>query len=166
MRSLATVEDVVDRYGGRHDRIIHVRQTRVTGLAISVLIGLSLLLLPWLKVVPMAVLFGLFLYMGLVSLKGNQFFERLSLWPMDPALYPTTHYIRRVPNRVIHKFTFLQFASLVVLWIVKASVVGILFPLFILLLVPLRWLAGRYFSPDDLEALDAPEHDEEVNQWG
>ena len=26
--------------------------------------------------------------MGVVSMAGNQFFERLSLWLMDPALYP------------------------------------------------------------------------------
>ncbi len=124
------------------------------------------MLLPWLKVVPMAVLYGLFLFMGLVSMKGNQFFERLSLLPMDRSLYPSTHYIRRVPNRTIHKYTLLQLVCLVILWIVKASVIGILFPLFIALLVPVRWLAGRYFSPQDLAALDADETpEEETRQW-
>jgi len=39
-----------------------------------------LLLLPWLKSIPMAVLYGLFLYMGVVSISGNQFFERLKLF--------------------------------------------------------------------------------------
>ena len=70
------------------------------------LIGLSLLLLPWLKVIPMAVLYGLFLFMGVVSMSGNQLFERLSLWLKDSDLYPVTHYIRRVPHWTIHKFTF------------------------------------------------------------
>ena len=53
----------------------------MTGLAIHLLIGLSILLLPLLKMVPMAVLYGLFLFMGVVSMAGNQFFERLDLCP-------------------------------------------------------------------------------------
>ncbi len=74
LRSLATVEEVVAKNGDTHERIIHVRETRVTGLAIHLLIGLSILLLPLLKMVPMAVLYGLFLFMGVVSMAGNQFF--------------------------------------------------------------------------------------------
>ena len=109
----------------------------------------------------MAVLYGLFLFMGVVSMKGNQLFERLSLWAMDSQLYPTTHYIRKVPNRVIHRFTALQLASLVTLWIVKVSLIAILFPLFIALLIPLRFLANRWFEPAHLEALDADELPEE-----
>ncbi|MCA9267405.1 MAG: hypothetical protein KDA41_02995, partial [Planctomycetales bacterium] len=104
VRSLATVEEVVTPGGGVHERIVHVRETRLTGLGIHLLVAASLLLLPLLKHVPLAVLYGLFLYMGVVSMKGNQFFERLNLWPMDPSLYPSTHYIRRAPMRVIHAF--------------------------------------------------------------
>ena len=108
VRSLATVEEVVSAKGHTRDRIIHVRENRLTGLTIHVLIGLSLLLLSWLKVIPMAVLYGLFLFMGVVSMSGNQLFERLSLWLKDSDLYPVTHYIRRVPHWTIHKFTLLQ----------------------------------------------------------
>lgn len=115
----------------------------MTGLTIHLLIGFSLLLLPLLKEIPMAVLYGLFLFMGVVSMSGNQLFERIGLWLKDPALYPGTHYIRRVPNWTIHSFTALQVACLGVLWIVKSSAIGILFPVFIALLVPVRLLAGR-----------------------
>ena len=161
VRSLATYEEVMTPDGERHDRIIHVRSNRLTGVAIHVLIGASLLLLTWLKVIPMATLYGLFLYMGIVAMKGNQFFERLSLWPMDRALYPATHYIRKVRIATIHKYTLLQAVCLAVLWIVKTSVLGILFPLFIALLVPVRMMAGRFFSPEDLAALDSDELPEE-----
>lgn len=157
VRSLATVEEVVSSNGETRDRVIHVRENRLTGLSIHLLIGLSLLLLPLLKTIPMAVLYGLFLFMGVVSMTGNQLFERLSLWLKDPALYPVTHYIRRVPRRTIHAFTFLQLACLGVLWLVKSSVLGILFPVFIALLVPIRLFAGRYFSTEHLLALDADE---------
>ena len=155
------MEESLKNDGERHDRILHVRENRITGLVIHLMIGLSLCLLSLLKQVPMAVLYGLFLFMGVVSMKGNQLFERLSLWAMDSQLYPTTHYIRKVPNRVIHRFTALQLASLVTLWIVKVSLIAILFPLFIALLIPLRFLANRWFEPAHLEALDADELPEE-----
>ncbi|MCA9030304.1 MAG: PTS sugar transporter subunit IIA, partial [Planctomycetaceae bacterium] len=80
VRSLATVEEKSMVGGETREEVIHVNETRVTGMAISLLIGLSLFLLPLLKMVPIAVLYGLFLYMGVVSLGGNQFFERLILW--------------------------------------------------------------------------------------
>jgi hypothetical protein len=169
VRSLASVEEVVSSNGETHERVIHVRENRATPLAIHALIGLSLLLLPLLKLIPMAVLYGIFLYMGVVSMKGNQFFERLNLWAMDPSLYPSTHYIRRVPLRVIHAFTAVQLACLVVLWMVKTGppAVAILFPLFIALLVPVRLVANRLFAPEHLAALDAEEEPEqEETDWG
>jgi hypothetical protein len=130
------------------------------------MLGLSLCLLAVLKMVPMAVLYGLFLFMGVVSMKGNQLFERLSLWAMDSDLYPPAHYIRRVPNLQIHIFTAIQLACLVILWMTKASAIGILFPLFIALLVPIRFLLNRFFDQRYLLALDASEiPEDEETQW-
>jgi hypothetical protein len=161
VRSLATVEEVVSKNGETRERVIHVRENRITPLAIHLLIGLSLILLPLLKVVPMAVLYGLFLYMGVVSMVGNQFFDRLKLLFMESSLYPTAHYIRKVPQRTIHRFTLLQLICLAVLWILKASVLGLLFPLFIAALVPIRFIAGRFFATEHLAALDSEEEPEE-----
>ncbi len=166
LRSLATVEEVVTARGDKHEKIIHVRETRLTGIAIHVLIGLSLLLLPVLRHVPMAVLYGLILYMGVVSMAGNQFFERLNLWLVDPSLYPSTHYIRKVPIKLIHLFTLIQLFCLLVLGLVQASPLSILFPLFIVLLVPIRLMLPRWFSPQHLAALDAEERpEEEASEW-
>jgi hypothetical protein len=166
VRSLASVEEVVSRTGEMRERVIHVRENRITPLAIHVLIGFALLSLPLLRVVPMAVLYGLFLYMGVVSMAGNQFFDRLKLWFVDPTRYPPVHYVRKVPQWTIHKFTLLQSVCLAVLWIVKASALGLLFPLFIALLVPIRLVAGRFFAPEHLAALDSEEDpDEEETHW-
>ena len=96
--------------------------------------------------------------MGVVSMVGNQFFQRLALWPMDSALYPATHYLRKVPLHTIHLFTMLQLVCLVILGIVELSPLGILFPLFIVLLVPVRVLAGRFFA-------DEEEPEEEETMW-
>lgn len=166
VRSLATLEEVVSKGGDVSERVIHVRETRVTGTAIHLLLGLSVFALPLLAMIPMAVLYGLFFFMGIVSLSGNQFVGRLSLWLTDPDLYPATHYIRRVPMGTIHMFTLLQLACLTVLGIVEVTPAGMLFPLFLLLLVPVRFLAGRYLDPEHLAALDAEEEpDEEETHW-
>ena len=82
-------------------------------------------------------------------------------WVMEPALYPPTYYLRAVPSKVVHVYTLIQFACLAVLWTVKASAVGILFPLFIAVLVPVRMSLDRYFKPEHLALLDAEEAPEE-----
>ena len=43
---------------------------------IAVAIGLSTLITPVLAIIPMPVLYGVFLFMGVSSLKGLQFFDR------------------------------------------------------------------------------------------
>ena len=136
-------------------------ETRTTGLLVHVLVGLSLLLLSFLKLIPMSVLFGLFLYMGIASMKGNQLFERLKLWFMDPLKYPATYYLRAVPAKEVHKYTFIQTLSLAVLWLVKTSALAILFPLFIAFLVPVRMLLNRFFNHSHLALLDAEEEPDE-----
>ncbi|HUG93155.1 MAG TPA: PTS sugar transporter subunit IIA [Planctomycetaceae bacterium] len=161
VRSLATVEEIVSSHGENREKIIHVRENRVTGFAIHALFLGSVLLLPVLKSIPMAALYGLFLYMGVVSMAGNQFLRRLALWFTDPARYPTTHYLRRVPLRTIHHFTLLQLACLAALASIQVSPLGILFPLLVVLLVPVRLLSGRLFKPEHVAALDAAEEPQE-----
>jgi hypothetical protein len=99
--------------------------------------------------------------MGLASLGGNQLFERVRLWVTDPKLCPPAHYIKKVPTRAITAFTVIQLLALGALWLLKSSKLGILFPLLIALLVPLRWFIARFFSPEHLAALDAEHETEE-----
>ena len=163
VRSLAVIEEVVSA-DDKHEEIIHVVENRVTGVAIHLLIAGTLFVLPLLQFVPMATLYGIFLFMGFVSLQGIQFVERLGYWLMDSALYPLNHYTRRVPTRTIHLFTLVQFVCLVVLCVINVSPyepVRILFPIFIALLVPVRALLGYFFDKDHLAFLDADEEPEE-----
>jgi len=167
IRSLAWSEEMVDG-SGQHSEIVHVAENRISPLVIHLLIGGSLLVLPLLQYVPKAALYGIFLYMGFVSLKGVQFIERLSFWLMDSSLYPINHYTRRVPTRSIHLFTLCQFICLVVLCVINVNPfqeIRILFPIFIALLVPVRFLLGRFFDADHLAFLDADEapEDEELH---
>jgi hypothetical protein len=166
VRSLAKTE-VTEVNGERKEAIVSVRENRISPLAIHAAIGVSLLFLPVVKMIPMSVLFGLFLYMGFASLGGNEFFERFRLWAMDPRLYPKTHhFMGKVPNWVIHKFTAIQVACLAVLWILKSSPLGLLFPILIAALVPIRASLSRFFDAKHLDALDADEEAAEVEETG
>ena len=168
VRSLAITEEVVGQENHQTE-IIHVIENRITAVAIHILIALTLLALSLLQYVPMAALYGIFLFMGFVSLKGIQFIERLGYWLMDSALYPVNHYTRRVPTRTIHLFTLLQLICLIVLCVVNLSPfnpVKIMFPIFIAFLVPVRALLGRFIDKDHLAYLDADEEpDDEGLHW-
>jgi hypothetical protein len=100
--------------------------------------------------------------MGFTSLGGNQFAERLMLWVTDPNLYPDTYYLNNVPRSTIHKFTLIQFACFVALWLLKTSKLGILFPLMIAALVPIQMLISRFFDKKHVEVL-VSEEDVEKN---
>ncbi|KAF6101148.1 solute carrier family 4 member 7 [Phyllostomus discolor] len=57
---------------GEQPKFLGIREQRVTGLIIFVLMGLSVFMTSVLKFIPMPVLYGVFLYMGVSSLKGIQ----------------------------------------------------------------------------------------------
>ncbi|MDH5399387.1 MAG: sodium bicarbonate transporter family protein [Cyclobacteriaceae bacterium] len=161
VKSLAKMK-VEDIGGGvKKEKIVEVRENRLSGLSIHVLIGASVFFMVYVAYIPMPVLFGLFLFMGLASLAGNQFFERMMLWVTDPKLYPESHYLKIVPPKQIHRFTIIQFLCFVVLWVLKTSAIGILFPLMIGALVPIRLFASRFFERKHIEALIAEDEEEE-----
>lgn len=62
-------------------RVVRVRETRLTGIISHVMIGLSMFLLPYpLSYIPAPVLDGLFLYVAITALFGNQLFDRILLF--------------------------------------------------------------------------------------
>ncbi len=92
---------------------------------------------------PLAALTGLFLFLGVSSLAGNQFVARLKLLITDPDLLPPTPIARAVPRRSMRTYTAVQLGCLAALYGVKSSSIGILFPVLIALLVPVRSAARR-----------------------
>ena len=67
-----------------------------------------------------------------------------------------------VPKKWIHRFTFIQLLCFVILWVLKASRLGILFPLMIAALVPINMLLNRYIPKQYMDALVAEEaHEDE-----
>ena len=101
-------------------------------IVIIILIGLSVFMAPMLSNIPMPVLFGLFLFMGVASLNGLQMFDRLCLFFMPKKYQPDLTYLRRVPISRVHLFTTIQLLSLAGLWIVKdIKSISILFPIMV-----------------------------------
>ncbi|KAM9584798.1 electroneutral sodium bicarbonate exchanger 1-like [Morphnus guianensis] len=114
---------------GEQPKFLGIREQRVTGLLIFALMGCSVFFTSVLKFIPMPVLYGIFLYMGVSSLRGIQFFDRLKLFWMPAKHQPDFIYLRHVPLRKVHFFTAIQLICLVLLWTIKVSRAAIIFPL-------------------------------------
>uniref|UniRef100_A0ACB8ELP0 Electroneutral sodium bicarbonate exchanger 1 n=1 Tax=Sphaerodactylus townsendi TaxID=933632 RepID=A0ACB8ELP0_9SAUR len=139
---------------GEQPKFLGIREQRVTGLMIFVLMGISVFITGILQFIPMPVLYGVFLYMGVSSLGGIQFFDRVKLFGMAPKHQPDFIYLRHVPLRKVHLFTVIQLTALIVLWVVKATPAAIIFPMMVLALVFVRQVMDLCFSKRELSWLD------------
>ncbi|KAF6101151.1 solute carrier family 4 member 7 [Phyllostomus discolor] len=139
---------------GEQPKFLGIREQRVTGLIIFVLMGLSVFMTSVLKFIPMPVLYGVFLYMGVSSLKGIQFFDRIKLFGMPAKHQPDLIYLRYVPLWKVHIFTVIQLTCLVLLWVIKASAAAVVFPMMVLALVFIRKLMDLCFTKRELSWLD------------
>uniref|UniRef100_A0A4W6F939 Anion exchange protein n=1 Tax=Lates calcarifer TaxID=8187 RepID=A0A4W6F939_LATCA len=139
---------------GEQPQFLGVREQRFTGTLVFVLTGLSVFLAPVLQYIPMPVLYGVFLYMGVASLSGIQFWERIKLYLMPAKHQPDFSFLRHVPLRRVHLFTLVQIVCLAVLWILKSTFLAIIFPVMILGLMVVRKLLDLMFSQHDLAWLD------------
>ncbi|XP_041322075.1 sodium bicarbonate cotransporter 3 isoform X8 [Pyrgilauda ruficollis] len=139
---------------GEQPKFLGIREQRVTGLMIFVLMGMSVSMTSVLKFIPMPVLYGVFLYMGVSSLKGIQFFDRIKLFGMPAKHQPDLIYLRYVPLWKVHIFTVVQLTCLVLLWVIKASAAAVVFPMMVLALVFIRKLMDLCFTKKELSWLD------------
>uniref|UniRef100_A0A8C8RWX9 Anion exchange protein n=1 Tax=Pelusios castaneus TaxID=367368 RepID=A0A8C8RWX9_9SAUR len=139
---------------GEQPQFLGVREQRVTGIIVFVLTGISVFLAPILKYIPMPVLYGVFLYMGVASLNGIQFWDRCKLFLMPAKHQPDYVFLRHVPLRRIHLFTLVQIICLAILWILKSTVAAIIFPVMILALILVRKMLDLVFSQHDLAWID------------
>uniref|UniRef100_A0A3B5N021 Anion exchange protein n=1 Tax=Xiphophorus couchianus TaxID=32473 RepID=A0A3B5N021_9TELE len=139
---------------GEQPKFLGIREQRVTGFMIFSLMGCSVFMTSVLKFIPMPVLYGVFLYMGVSSLKGIQFFDRIKLFGMPAKHQPDLIYLRYVPLWKVHVFTLVQLTCLVLLWVIKASAAAVVFPMMVLALVFIRKLLDLLFTNRELSWLD------------
>ncbi|CAA7023209.1 unnamed protein product [Microthlaspi erraticum] len=149
---------------------VRVNEQRVSNLLQSILVGLTLLAVPVIKMIPSSILWGYFAYMAIDSLPGNQFFERLLLLFIPPSrlfkVLEGVHasFVELVPYKVIVAFTLFQFVYFLLCygmtWIPMA---GIFFPVLFFLLISIReHLLPKFFDLEHLHVLDASDYEEIV----
>ncbi|XP_056152856.1 solute carrier family 4 member 1b (Diego blood group) [Lampris incognitus] len=141
---------------GPKPEIEKVMEQRVSGILVALLVGLSILMEPILKMIPMAALFGIFLYMGITSLNGIQLWDRMLLLLIPKKYHPDEPYATRVSTGRMHLYTAIQIVCLAILWIIKSSPASLALPFILILTIPLRMLmTGRLFTELEMKCLDA-----------
>ncbi|KAK9117180.1 hypothetical protein Sjap_016127 [Stephania japonica] len=147
---------------------IEVKEQRVSNLLQALMVGCCLAAMPLLKKIPTSVLWGYFAFMAIESLPGNQFWERILLLFTAPSRrykvleeYHAT-FVETVPFKAIATFTLFQMAYLLLCFgITWIPIAGVLFPLLIMLLVPVRqYVLPKLFKGVHLQDLDAAEYEE------
>uniref|UniRef100_A0A8C5X8C1 Anion exchange protein 3 n=1 Tax=Malurus cyaneus samueli TaxID=2593467 RepID=A0A8C5X8C1_9PASS len=152
---------------GEKPRIEEVKEQRVTGVLIAALVGLSIVMGNMLRQIPLAVLFGIFLYMGVTSLTGIQLYERLLLIFMPSKHHPDHIYVVKVKTWRMNLFTCIQLACIVLLWVVKSTVASLAFPFVLIMTVPLRrFVLPRFFHDRELKALDSEDAEPNFDEDG
>ncbi|XP_008288532.1 anion exchange protein 2b isoform X1 [Stegastes partitus] len=150
---------------GDKPRIQEVKEQRVTGLLVAILVGMSIVIGDLLRQIPLAVLFGIFLYMGVMSLNGIQLTERMMLLLMPPKYHPDHTYVRKVRTLRMHLFTCIQVVCLAVLWAVMSTQASLAFPFVLILTVPVKmFVLRRIFSVREMACLDADDAEPKLDE--
>lgn len=105
------------------------------------------------------------------SQRGGLYFNlswsSLSLSPPQTS-YPPTHYIRKVPQRKIHYFTFLQMMQLLVLCtfgMYPIPYMKMIFPLVMIFLIPIRYDRGHFIRENPfLKSLKPGGHSADISR--
>jgi len=136
---------------------VSVHETRLSNLGIHILVLVTIFALDVLKLIPVPVLYGVFLFMGLVSLGSNQFWGRMLMFFMQPSKYPVQPYTQYMAPRRMHLFTAIQLFFLAALYVVKSiKMIAIAFPILIALCIPVRiYLLPKIFTKDELILIDS-----------
>ncbi|TYG89929.1 hypothetical protein ES288_A12G141300v1 [Gossypium darwinii] len=147
---------------------VEVKEQRLSNLLQATMVGGCVAAMPILKKIPTSVLWGYFAFMAIESLPGNQFWERILLLFTAPSrrykVLKQKHatFVETVPFKTIAIFTVFQTIYLLICFgLTWVPIAGVLFPLMIMLLVPVRqYLLPKFFKGAHLYDLDAAEYEE------
>jgi hypothetical protein len=145
--------------------ILSVQETRLTLLGSHLLVGVSIAVTSVLELIPLPVLYGVFLFMGLSSLPKIQFWNRFLMFFQQPSMYPSYPFTEWMKIPRIHKYTLIQiFFFGLIFFVQNYKVIAIAFPLMTLLCIPARlYFLPKFFENWELCLLD--DEDEIIEQW-
>lgn len=156
VESLMTTKEIERSDGRKVEICVHVRENRITGFVhTSLILMLIIFGQVVLRAIPLAVIAGIFLFMGCTE--RNQFIERVQLWFTDSSFYNQLgiHYmIKKIPMTHIIIFTVIQILCFGIIFGVTFTQAAIGFPILILLLIPLRKLMPLLYTHEQLFYLD------------
>lgn len=100
----------------------------------AILVGISVMAYQVLELLPLPVLYGLVLYLGVTSMYGVQFLKRFKLFFIPVKHRPDYEYLRHVPNIRIYIYTLIQVVFVLVLVVIycafpESFYVRVIFPL-------------------------------------
>eukprot|EP00581_Thalassiosira_minuscula_P018268 CAMPEP_0183720026 /NCGR_PEP_ID=MMETSP0737-20130205/12760_1 /TAXON_ID=385413 /ORGANISM="Thalassiosira miniscula, Strain CCMP1093" /LENGTH=777 /DNA_ID=CAMNT_0025949833 /DNA_START=40 /DNA_END=2373 /DNA_ORIENTATION=- len=155
VRSLNHIHAMADK--SPDGTILSVQETRLTHLGIHLLCLATIFALDVLKLIPVPVLYGVFLFMGLVSLGTNQFWGRMMMFFMQPSKYPVQPYTQYMRRGRMHLFTTIQLFFFALLYAVKSiKAIAIAFPILIAACIPIRlYVLPKIFTADELILIDS-----------
>ena len=115
-------------------------------------------LLTVLSLIPQGVLAGLFFVMGTQALVGNGITKKVLFLARDKSFTHDSDLLARLERKSsVWIFVLIELLGFAATFAVTQTVAAIGFPVFILLLIPVRtFLMPKWFRPEELRALDAP----------
>lgn len=72
---------------------------------------------------------------------------------MPSKYHPLLPYTTKVPTYRMHIFTAIEVLAILLLWFVYESPAALAFPFVFLMMVPLRNVLGRWYTPAELQAV-------------
>eukprot|EP00536_Pseudo-nitzschia_multiseries_P001112 jgi/Psemu1/317492/estExt_fgenesh1_pm.C_140002 len=138
--------------------IVDVTETRLTGFLVHALIAGSLLLLPVVRLIPIPVVSGVFLFLGRKLMKGNSFLQRIRDTFVEKKRLLDDNPIRMLGRKRTAIFTGIQLLCLMGLWGFKENPsTAIFFPSAIGMLMVIRnFVLPKIFDEEELVELGDP----------
>ena len=124
----------------------HVVDQRLSNLLQSGMVAIMLLILPVVALVPSCVVTGLFLFMGVESLLDGDIYSRIMLPFVEKQNRVFLELGESITEefldeniKAVHVYTLIQLVAFGIVFYITQTVASIIFPVIILLLIPLRF---------------------------
>ncbi|KAK0400215.1 hypothetical protein QR680_003408 [Steinernema hermaphroditum] len=150
---------------GERPQVDKVIEQRVTTIGVSIMMGAFAFAGSYLRL-PLASLFGVFLYLGVMNLFGVQLINRVVLYFIPEKYFPIVPYTESVRVWKMHIYTAIQLVCLGFVYTVKNyKQTALAFPFVLMLFIVFRQLVlPRFFNEKELRALDGEEEDDD-GEW-
>ena len=143
--------------GQQHEVYFDCEEQRWSALFQAALMFVALACMRVISWIPTGCLFGIFLYLGVGTMHGNEIWERITLLVVPSELRPRIPVVERVSKwSTVVLYTSIQvFLAAVTFAIAQFVSWGYVFPAFIAGFVPFRsFIVNRLFDENDLKYLD------------